>query len=156
MSEQSTLQQFSDSAAAQHSCAGRCKGTAQGALPACIPRMLLALSKVSAKEPQGSPARVQSFYIRKRCEVAIASERRYVLCSGAFMSPDGQKALIAGGVTAYGCEHFKMERDPRDYRTFPCPDVFELDLNSMCWVQACDLPAPSIRFHASSQRCPVL
>ena len=65
------------------------------------------------------------------------------------MSPDGQKALIAGGVTAYGCEHFKMERDRRDFRTFPCPDVFELDLTSMCWVQACDLPAPSINFHAS-------
>lgn len=156
MSQRSTFQQLSDLAAAQQSCAGQCKGTAQGALPACISGMLLALSKVSARGPQGSPARVQSSCICKRCGAAIASERRCMLWSGAFLSPDGQKALIAGGVTAYGCKHFKMERDPRDYGTFPCPDVFELDLNSMCWVQACDLPASSINFHASSQRCPVL
>ena len=58
------------------------------------------------------------------------------------MSPDGQKALIAGGITAYGCKHFSMERDANDYTAVPCPDIFQLDLNSMCWVQACDHPTP--------------
>ncbi len=52
------------------------------------------------------------------------------------MSPDGQKALIAGGVTAFGCEHFKMQRCPQDYGIIPLPDLFELDLTTTCWVQA--------------------
>ena len=52
------------------------------------------------------------------------------------MSPDGQKALIAGGVTVLAGRHFCMERDPRDPFVIHLPDVFELDLNTTCWVQA--------------------
>ena len=52
------------------------------------------------------------------------------------MSPDGQKALIAGGLTTCGCEHFRMKRCLQDYPLIPLPDLFELDLNTTCWVQA--------------------
>ena len=52
------------------------------------------------------------------------------------MSPDGQKALIAGGLTTLDTEHFNLDRDPRDPAMIPLPDLFELDLNTSCWVQA--------------------
>ena len=52
------------------------------------------------------------------------------------MSPDGQKALIAGGLSALGTEHFNLDRDPHDPVMLPLPDLFELDLNTSCWVQA--------------------
>lgn len=58
------------------------------------------------------------------------------------MSPDGQKALLGGGITAWGSEHFPMKRGPRDYSIVPLPDMFELDLQTMCWVQACLLSHP--------------
>ena len=51
------------------------------------------------------------------------------------MSPDVQKALIAGGITAFGCEHFPMKRGHQDFSIVPCPDMFELDMNTKCWVQ---------------------
>ena len=51
------------------------------------------------------------------------------------MSPDGQKALIAGGSTAFGCNHFSMvHKGPQDPDTIPLPDLFELDLDTSCWV----------------------
>ena len=58
-----------------------------------------------------------------------------VCCAGAFMSPDGQKALIAGGCTAFVCDHVPMQRDPDEYTCVPLADLFELDLNTTCWVQ---------------------
>lgn len=51
------------------------------------------------------------------------------------MSPDGQRALLAGGILSYGCKHFPMKRRPEDYPPKPLPDMFELNLNTMCWVQ---------------------
>lgn len=70
------------------------------------------------------------------------------------MSPDGQKALIAGGCTAYGCEHFKMHRCPQDYPIIPLPDLFELDLNTTCWVQA-GLQHPKSPVLANANPCSV-
>ena len=52
------------------------------------------------------------------------------------MSPDGQKALIAGGATVFGSAHFRMLPDPRDPMGIHLHDVFELDLIATCWVQA--------------------
>ncbi len=52
------------------------------------------------------------------------------------MSPDGQKALIAGGTTVFGSPHFCMWPDPRDTFVMHLPDLFELDLSDICWVQA--------------------
>ncbi|CAL5222059.1 g4358 [Coccomyxa viridis] len=58
-----------------------------------------------------------------------------MMSHGAFMSPDGQKALIAGGTTAFSCKHFSLaERSPRDARVIALPDLFELDLSTACWV----------------------
>ena len=51
------------------------------------------------------------------------------------MSPDGQRALLAGGILSYDCKHFPMKRWPEDYPPKPLPDMFELNLNTMCWVQ---------------------
>ena len=51
------------------------------------------------------------------------------------MSPDGQKALIAGGITAFGSEHL-CKPTSLSGCTELLPDLFELDLNSTCWVQA--------------------
>ena len=62
------------------------------------------------------------------------------------MSPDGQKALIAGGLTAFGTEHFELERDPHDPFITPLPDLFELDLNTSCWVQAGFLSLVSVLY----------
>ena len=52
------------------------------------------------------------------------------------MSPDGQKALIAGGATTFGSAHFLMQPDPHDPVVIHLHDVFELDLIATCWVQA--------------------
>ena len=57
-------------------------------------------------------------------------------CAGAFMSPDGQKALIAGGTTTFHSDHFVTQHGLNDYKYVPLPDLFELDLNTTCWVQA--------------------
>ena len=67
---------------------------------------------------------------------AVAVAQGMMCYAGAFMSPDGQKALIAGGLTIFGCQHFKMKCCPQDYPLVPLPDIFELDLNTTCWVQA--------------------
>ena len=56
-------------------------------------------------------------------------------CAGAFISPDGQKAMVAGGITAFGSEHFGIQISATEC-SVPLPDLFELDLNTTCWVQA--------------------
>ncbi len=67
--------------------------------------------------------------------IPIVTAMNQVCCAGAFMSPDGQKALIAGGTTAFSCKHFSLaERSPRDARVIALPDLFELDLSTACWV----------------------
>ncbi|CAL5228024.1 g11087 [Coccomyxa viridis] len=53
---------------------------------------------------------------------------------GAFISPDGQKAMVAGGITAFGSEHFSIQISATEC-SVPLPDLFELDLNTTCWVQ---------------------
>ena len=59
------------------------------------------------------------------------------------MSPDGQRALLAGGASSHGCQQrFPMKRQPKDEPPKPLPDMFELDLNTMCWVQVCALCLP--------------
>ncbi len=50
------------------------------------------------------------------------------------MSPDGQKALIAGGLTAFGSKHIGTKITV-DQCNVPLPDLFELDLATSCWVQ---------------------
>ena len=39
------------------------------------------------------------------------------------MTQDGQKALIAGGLTTLDTEHFNLDRDPRDPAMIPLPDL---------------------------------
>lgn len=67
------------------------------------------------------------------------------------MSPDGQRALLAGGILSNDCVHFPIR--PRDEPQKPLPDMFELDLNTMCWVQVgalilpCFLCVPPLEIH---------
>ncbi len=49
-------------------------------------------------------------------------------------------------LTAFGTEHFELERDPHDPFITPLPDLFELDLNTSCWVQAGFLSLVSVLY----------
>ena len=51
------------------------------------------------------------------------------------MSPGGQQALLAGGTTAFICDHIRVSASPK-YFGIPLPDLFELDLKTTCWIQA--------------------